>query len=72
MKPTLALHEQTALELTRRIRSREVCAREVTRAFLDAIAARDPSVHAYLMVDGDDTAAVGNTLCDADWTDVDT
>ena len=51
MKPTLALHEQTALELTRRIRSREVCAREVTRAFLDAIAARDPSVHAYLMVD---------------------
>ncbi len=39
-----------ARELARRVRAREVSAREVTQAFLDRIAARDGAIGAYLRV----------------------
>ena len=45
------LHEQTALQLKQRILTHEVSAREVTQAFVDAAAAREPLVRAYLTVD---------------------
>ncbi|HKE19697.1 MAG TPA: Asp-tRNA(Asn)/Glu-tRNA(Gln) amidotransferase subunit GatA [Kofleriaceae bacterium] len=59
------LHYVPAGELARRVRAREVSAREVLRATLDRIAAVDPRLGAFLHVDAGGAAAQAAAVDDA-------
>ncbi|HET6425386.1 MAG TPA: Asp-tRNA(Asn)/Glu-tRNA(Gln) amidotransferase subunit GatA [Planctomycetaceae bacterium] len=50
----MGLVDLSASELLDQLRSGKVSSLEVTQACLDAIAARDPAIHAFLHVDADD------------------
>jgi amidase len=51
------LLRRSAVELAALVRARELSARELVQASLDAIAARDPEIHAFVHVAGDEALA---------------
>ena len=52
-----ALHEMTACEAADALAQGRCSSVELVRSVLDAIASRDPKIHAYLVVDADDALA---------------
>ena len=56
------MHYVSAAELARRVKAREVSARELTQAYLDRIAGADDVIGAYLKVDADGALAGADAI----------